>query len=429
MIRVNNFKQKSLEQFESNFDNLIQPELVSFRELIPEITDTKYLTHSTHYYPAKFIPQVVRYYIKKFTKEGDLIIDPFAGSGTVGLEAYICNRNSYLLDINPILNHIMPIKVFKQKRLLETEALLEILNTMEQNGNEYYPDWPNLNYWYPDEFLKVLLRLWGWQKELQKDIYSFIIESALLKVSKHFSYAEHKIPKLFKSKRKKKYIEELRNQDWKNKLIQMIYDISTETLKDVNQFSYLAKNSSANIFYFGGVDSSTFKYNEEVQFDGLVTSPPYLQAQEYIRTSKLELFWLGYKHKYIKELSRLEIPYRKPSRIIKTDTLNDIKSKIKRNDLQKILDSYFSLTIDTLEHAMAKMKKNTITCIFIGNPTIGGLEVEIWRILMEYFTDRNYLFEGVYEDKIKTRQLFGSRNNLNPEGMKSEYLLKLRKLE
>ena len=30
--------------------------LISFRELVPEIKDTGYLTHAIFYYPAKFIP-------------------------------------------------------------------------------------------------------------------------------------------------------------------------------------------------------------------------------------------------------------------------------------------------------------------------------------------------------------------------------------
>ena len=60
-------------------------EFVSFRGLVPEIKDTGYLTHAIFAYPAKFIPQVVRYAINTYTKEGDWIVDPFAGSGTVGV--------------------------------------------------------------------------------------------------------------------------------------------------------------------------------------------------------------------------------------------------------------------------------------------------------------------------------------------------------
>ena len=76
---------------------------------------------------------------------------------------------------------------------------------------------------------------------------------------------------------------------------------------------------------------------------------------------------------------------------------------------------------------MNKLKPNTYACIFVGNPRIDGITVEIWRILTEYFSERGYTFEKVYEDRIKTRQLFGTRKNKNPEGMKSEYLLILKK--
>jgi hypothetical protein len=85
--------------------------LVSFRDLAPEITDTTYLTHGLFYYPAKFIPQVPNYCIRQYTKSGDWVMDPFAGSGTVGLEAALLGRNSILLDINPLLEHIVPIKI------------------------------------------------------------------------------------------------------------------------------------------------------------------------------------------------------------------------------------------------------------------------------------------------------------------------------
>ena len=45
------------------------PFLVSFRDLVPEIVSTSYLTHSIYYYPAKFIPQVVKYCIDNYTKK------------------------------------------------------------------------------------------------------------------------------------------------------------------------------------------------------------------------------------------------------------------------------------------------------------------------------------------------------------------------
>ena len=113
--------------------------------------------------------------------------------------------------------------------------------------------------------------------------------------------------------------------------------------------------------------------------------------------------------------------------MIETETLDKIRKVLTRDDLQKRLDSYFCHTINALENAMNQLKPNAAACIFVGNPRIDGIIVELWRILAEYFTERGFVFEKVYEDRIQTRKLFGARKNKNPDGMKSEFLLTLRK--
>ena len=400
-------------------------QLVSFRELVPEIKDTGYLTHAIFYYPAKFIPHVVRYALESFTEENDWVVDPFAGSGTVGVEAYLCKRNAFLLDLNPLLDYMIPLKVRTEKERLREDRLNQMLDGLEKSRHHFTPMWSNIAYWYPPEMLEVLSRYWGFIKDSERDIYTAIIESALVKMSKHFSYAEHRTPKLFKSKSKRKYVEELLQTDWEKKLKGMIRDHSLEALRSMDDFAILTDHHNNCVEFKGGVDSSYYPFQRE--FDALITSPPYLQAQEYMRTVKMELFWLGYNDEDIRKLSRLEIPYRKADRIIQTPTLEKIRSELTRVDLTKLLDSYFCHTINALENAMNQLKTNGTACIFIGNPLIDGIKVEIWRIFMEYFTDTGYLFENLYEDRIKNRQLFGTRKNKNPDGMKSEFLLILKK--
>ncbi|MDH4129657.1 MAG: site-specific DNA-methyltransferase, partial [Spirochaetota bacterium] len=287
------------------------PLIVSFRDLVPEIKDTSYLTHSIYYYPAKFIPHVVKYCIENLSKENDLIIDPFAGSGTVGLEALLMKRNAFLIDINLLLNHIIPIKAFRSSQFLKKGILIDKLNQIYTNNSLFCPAWNNLDYWYPKEFLDILKKYWGGQKILEQDKYALIIEASLIKVSKYFSYAEHKTPKLFKSKSKKKLVEELLNIDWQKKLTEMIHSTALTYLERVNEMLMQTNEQDNTITYRGGVDSTKFIFNKDIQLDLLITSPPYLQAQEYIRTSKMDLYWLGYNDEDIKKITRLEIPYRK----------------------------------------------------------------------------------------------------------------------
>jgi len=50
---------------------------------------TQYLSHTFHPYPARFIPQIPSTFIKLFTKEGETVLDPFAGCGTTLVEAFL----------------------------------------------------------------------------------------------------------------------------------------------------------------------------------------------------------------------------------------------------------------------------------------------------------------------------------------------------
>ena len=404
-------------------------ESVSFRDLVPEIDDTGYLTHAVFAYPAKFIPQIVRYAINTYTKETDWIVDPFAGSGTVGVEAYLCKRNAVLFDLNLLLNHIMPLKIYSGKKPLNEADLFRRLVTMQESNHRFIPDWSNVDYWYAPEILEVLSYYWGFVNNMDDDVFASIIKAALLKASKRFSNTEDRTPKLARSKRKLNAIAELLKENWREQLDEMVHSLSLKTLRSLNDFvMYTQQHYNENtpeIQWQGGVDSSYITVPREC--DALITSPPYLQAQEYIRSTKMELFWLGHTEEEVRELSRLEIPYRKADRIVQTETLDKVREMLTRDDLQKRLDSYFCHTVNALENAMVQLKPNAAACIFVGNPRIDGITVELWRILAEYFTERGWTFEKVYEDRIKTRKLFGARKNKNPDGMKSEFLLILRK--
>jgi len=401
------------------------PTLISFRSLVPEIEDTTYLTHALYYYPAKFIPQVVRYCIREYSPKGGWIVDPFAGSATVGLESFLCQRNAILLDLNPLLTHIVQLKIQVRQTDLDERVLQREIETLKRSQITFLPDWSNLAYWYPPQILEKISRYWGWQRQMEPSPYKLILQAALLKASKQFSYAEHRTPKLFKSKSKLAEMERLLQQDWQTLLDNLIARTAFDALERVRQLARLTQGYDSQIIAYGGVDSTEFRWQEQYPIDCVLTSPPYLQAQEYIRTSKLDLYWLGYSEDDIKRLSKLEIPYRRADRIIETPTLNCIREQITRADLRALLDSYFCYTLRALENATQALRPQGYACIFVGNPKIDGIEIETWRIILEYFSERRFALVHVFEDRIKNRQLFGRRKNKNPEGMKSEFLLVL----
>lgn len=63
---------------------------------------TNYSVHSIGEYPSKIRPIVFHEIVKRFSKIGDIILDPFCGCGTMAVEAKILGRHTLNYDINPI---------------------------------------------------------------------------------------------------------------------------------------------------------------------------------------------------------------------------------------------------------------------------------------------------------------------------------------
>jgi 23S rRNA G2445 N2-methylase RlmL len=60
------------------------------------------LTHYLFRYPAKFHPPVAAALIERFTEPGDVILDPFVGSGTALIEGAFLDRACFGVDVDPV---------------------------------------------------------------------------------------------------------------------------------------------------------------------------------------------------------------------------------------------------------------------------------------------------------------------------------------
>jgi len=63
-------------------------------------------SYDAHAYHTKVPPEGIIEFIKHYTNEGDLVLDPFCGSGMTGVAALLANRNVILNDLSPAAIHI-----------------------------------------------------------------------------------------------------------------------------------------------------------------------------------------------------------------------------------------------------------------------------------------------------------------------------------
>lgn len=85
-------------------------------------------------YRACFKPQLPRFFIELFSKENDIIYDPFSGRGTTIIEAGLLNRNIISNDINP-LSKILSYPRFFIPNLQELKERLEKIKIYPKKAN------------------------------------------------------------------------------------------------------------------------------------------------------------------------------------------------------------------------------------------------------------------------------------------------------
>lgn len=98
-------------------------------------SDPIYMAHTYH---TKVPYKAIAKYIEHYTKEGDIILDGFSGSGMAGVASQSCGRNAIISDLAPIgyfigfnlNNHIDVAKAF--------EEASRVLKEVENETKEFY---------------------------------------------------------------------------------------------------------------------------------------------------------------------------------------------------------------------------------------------------------------------------------------------------
>lgn len=63
-------------------------------------TTMRNTVHTLHWFPGNFIPEIPAYLIQILSDEGEIVLDPFCGSGTTGIEALRLRRTAWQSDVN-----------------------------------------------------------------------------------------------------------------------------------------------------------------------------------------------------------------------------------------------------------------------------------------------------------------------------------------
>ena len=266
--------------------------------------DTGFLTHDLHPYPAKFIPQIPGCCIARLSLPGELVFDPFGGSGTTALEAVRMGRRALSTDANAVGTLIGRVKTSNLDRnaAKELHAIRSFLTTYSTdlpdpaslcNENaDYLPNIPNIDKWFPvtsrGELAAIRSRIAELKNEKACDIALLALSRIVLAVSfqdseTRYSSKPHDIPQGETTKRYLAALDTIIRNVMRTQpaLRYSVCDFLTADTRKLVQGRY--KPDSVDL---------------------IVTSPPYGNANDYHLYHRFRLLWLGHDPR---QFGRIEI--------------------------------------------------------------------------------------------------------------------------
>lgn len=252
-------------------------------------------------------------------KPGDLILDPFMGSGTTSLVAQQHGINSIGFDILPVSKLAFNVKINAAK--FNTEILTDILHKITQlnfpkDMAGLFSDVPITWGAFPDSTESEIIYLTEWinnsnYEEDVKNLIHFLILASLEDVSYtrkdgqylRWDYRSKKIIQANKDRQingKPPFKTKLDKGDLPS-LKKEIQLLLTKIIRDIKEMKKKELPDSEHKLMVGSVLSELPKLNSST-VNCVITSPPYCNRYDYTRTYALELVYLGMDQKQIREL-------------------------------------------------------------------------------------------------------------------------------
>lgn len=310
----------------------------------------QYLTHWIYPYKGKFHPQMIRALLNIIgLKPGDTVLDPFIGSGTTALEAQLLGINCIGIDISPLC-------------VLQSKVKTESFEVF-------------------DEILRVKNKI---LRKLTRSLFNQTGKSFLKVVD---SLPNEKVRNFYKMAYLVAVSDNTRRGKDFTKSFYRNLDLMINSVKD---FQDIAKELNLKL---GKVeirvgDSRDFQLSDE-SVDGIITSPPYSIALDYVSNDAHALEVMGYNLSEIRE------------KFIGVRGKGFERINLYNQDMMKSYKEMYRV-----------LKPNKFMVIIIGNATYSGNEIKTVEFTIDYCQKLGFkLIKNI--DKI----IFGLYNVMQKENI------------
>ncbi|GAB62566.1 MAG: hypothetical protein DWB56_00385 [Candidatus Jettenia sp.] len=371
-------------------------------------------------FSAAFVQSILDQY--KDDYKSPIILDPFAGCGTVLTQSKLNGYKSTGTELNPLLQFIADVKVNSWD--IEPKLLLKIFSSVPKDLKTPAPEFlKSKNQFNPGvlsnlEFLKggidaIPTKIKEQMKVKNLILLAFssiLIDCSNLKRTPCLGY-------------------------WKGKKVadNAPWILMEHKIKDIcKDLEILQTRYKKNIFIESNVLLvNAMKYRHEHFFDLVITSPPYMNGLDYVMNYKIEMAWLGFTQgtKDAKKVKDSLVVCDNVSKgLIKTFAqsnakysngwIEEIKANIEKNikrrgnyrrsDMPHIVHKYFDDMYKVISVVTKSLKSNSRFILVVGDSLIADVYVPTDLLLAKIGTELGLTIEKI--EKARDRRSGQVRN-------------------
>jgi DNA modification methylase len=347
--------------------------------------------HSLHYivpYQACFAPQIPQFFIRKFSKPGKVVLDPFAGRGTTIFEANQLGRVGVGLDVSPLAITLSKLKLHQvsfdnvKKRLEQIDLSEKILKGYENFKDIYHP--------------QTYSEIMNFKRQLRNTPVDNFIKGIILgrlhgHSSSFFSIWTFNVISLSK--------ERIINQSKSRGLKPTYRDTKESILKKAKTVlrDQIRIHPASKVY-----EQSILNMSEVIKphsVDLIVTSPPFLDVINYIDDNWLRFWFLGYDREKLRKL------------LVQTSNILEYKEFIR----------------SAMSQMNKALKPNKYCIIEVGDVKSGKINLD--EIIVELAEETGFSVERVLINYITAPKISRAFSRKKPgEGTKTNRCVIMRKL-
>lgn len=372
-------------------------------------------------YIQGYSPNFVKTLISKYIGNKGIIYEPFAGTGTTIFAADSMGYDTCYSEVNPLLRLLIDtkIKILKlpteiRKQLAEDtfmfgQDLLRFSQPEDKTLDKDYKNVFNESKYFPEENYRKILRSKTFVNNIESPLQQAILTIAVLSSLIPSSLLKKQGDLRFKTK-----AELAKGVDDFNDVFANNMNVIVEDLANVNySMSNVHKCVVNNAKYIGNCKSG--------KFGSVISSPPYLNGTNYVRNTKLELWFMGLLK------SKADLRFLRDEML--TSGINDVKAEYAKRHVPEGISTLYDSTISELQNhsydkripLMAqcyfsemrdvflsmrnKLQNGALVLLDIGDSMFNNVHIRTDDILAEIFESLGYVYLG--KDKLRERR---SRN-------------------